>query len=330
MAKLLREARDLKEQLSAGAIGSIQVEEIYEGIDFATTLTREKFEDLTRSLIRRVLQPLHELYEKSGEVLRNVNVVELYGGGVRVPAIQTAISAEFKSLTTLGKHIDGDEAAAFGAGHYAAVLNAVPTTKKIQLDDDVTPTAGESASELSESAISSLRETLQRFDELAKTRIINMEARNKLESFLIELKDKRETLGNKMSDDEQEQLSGLISKTQDYLDYETSKSTGATEYISKFNALKSSADPLLQTAIEKWAKEQAKAKAKEDAEEKKRSTSDAARARERAQDKAYARKQAAREQQSTKTKAAGGTGTGAGTGANAKDTKQKPKPKTEL
>jgi hypothetical protein len=31
MAKLLREARDLKEQLSAGQIGSIQVEEIYEG-----------------------------------------------------------------------------------------------------------------------------------------------------------------------------------------------------------------------------------------------------------------------------------------------------------
>jgi len=49
-----------RKQLSAGQQGSISVEELYEGLDFAFTLNRDKFDELTRSLLTKTIAPIRE------------------------------------------------------------------------------------------------------------------------------------------------------------------------------------------------------------------------------------------------------------------------------
>jgi molecular chaperone DnaK (HSP70) len=110
------------------------------GVDFATTLSRDKFEDLIRPLLTRAIAPIKELFTRDSSALADVTTFELYGGGVRVPALQALITAEWPVFASngggLGKHVDGDESAVFGAGLYAANLNSVAGTKKIEIEDN--------------------------------------------------------------------------------------------------------------------------------------------------------------------------------------------------
>lgn len=122
MAKLFKEAKRLKEILSANKEHRAQVEGLIEEIDFRLVVSREKFESLCADLFERVAGPLERAL-KNAQFLSNdiLSEVILFGGGPRVPKVQQKLEAHLGDIK-LRQYLNMDEAATLGAVYKAADL----------------------------------------------------------------------------------------------------------------------------------------------------------------------------------------------------------------
>ena len=130
-----------KRTLSSGTTASIEVDSLYEGIDFFTSITRARFESLCLHLFQRCIEPVNKVLRDSGISKSNVDEIVLVGGSTRIPRIQEMLS-EFFNGKGLSKSINPDEAVAHGAAAQAALLGKT-TSGKDKVDDmlllDVAP-----------------------------------------------------------------------------------------------------------------------------------------------------------------------------------------------
>jgi len=129
VAKLKKEVRRTKEILSANKEAPISVEGLTDEVDFRSTVTREKFEELAAPLLERAGAPLRALLEETGVPVEELDAVELIGGGTRVPGVIAAVSAALGGRET-DRHMDADEAIAFGAGLHAANISTTFRVRK--------------------------------------------------------------------------------------------------------------------------------------------------------------------------------------------------------
>lgn len=135
MAKLKKQVKRTKEILSANTMAPISVESIYDDIDFRSTITREKFEELCEDLWERSLIPLKEVLKHSGLKVDDLHAVELIGGATRVPKLQAKLQ-EFLGRKDLDRHLDADEAIALGASLHAANLSdGIKLNRKLGMVD---------------------------------------------------------------------------------------------------------------------------------------------------------------------------------------------------
>lgn len=130
-----------KRTLSSSATASIEVESIYEGIDFFTSITRAKFEMLCMSLFQKCIDPVSKVLRDSGVSKNKVDDIVLVGGSTRIPKVQELLSGFFNGKE-LSKNINPDEAVAYGASVQAAILSK-STSGKERIDEilllDVAP-----------------------------------------------------------------------------------------------------------------------------------------------------------------------------------------------
>ncbi|CAH0478503.1 unnamed protein product [Peronospora belbahrii] len=122
MAKIRAQAKKTKTVLSANEQIPVVMQSLYNDIDFFTTMTRSKLEELSSDLLKRTLKPVEMALEKAGLTVADIDEIELIGGGVRMPKIQEQLS-EFFVGKDLGVHLNGDEAMALGAAFRAANLS---------------------------------------------------------------------------------------------------------------------------------------------------------------------------------------------------------------
>ncbi|KXZ47053.1 hypothetical protein GPECTOR_38g290 [Gonium pectorale] len=134
MAKLRRQVRRTKEMLSANTAAPCTVEELYEGKDFQSSITREQFETLAADFFERAVAPLRRILERNKLQPGDVDAVELLGGGSRVPRLQAVLS-EALGGRGLDRHLDADEAIALGAGLFAANLSTSFRLRKFGMVD---------------------------------------------------------------------------------------------------------------------------------------------------------------------------------------------------
>ncbi|GFR42342.1 hypothetical protein Agub_g3033, partial [Astrephomene gubernaculifera] len=134
MAKLRRQVRRTKEMLSANSAAPCSVEELYDGRDFQSSISREAFEGLAADFFGRATAPLRRLLERNGLAAGDIDAVELLGGGSRVPRLQAALS-EVLGGRGLDRHLDADEAAVLGAGLFAANLSTSFRLRKFGMVD---------------------------------------------------------------------------------------------------------------------------------------------------------------------------------------------------
>ncbi|KAJ0962810.1 hypothetical protein J5N97_027932 [Dioscorea zingiberensis] len=135
MAKLKKQVKRTKEILSANTAAPISVESLYDDIDFRSTISREKFEELCGDLWEQSLVPLKELLKHSGLKIDEIYAVELIGGATRVPKLQ-AMLQEFLGRKDLDKHLDADEATVLGASLHAANLSdGIKLNRKLGMID---------------------------------------------------------------------------------------------------------------------------------------------------------------------------------------------------
>jgi heat shock protein 1/8 len=101
---------------------SIEIDCLFEGIDFCTSLTRARFEELCQDLFRSTLDPVEKVLRDSKIDKANVHEVVLVGGSTRIPWIVKLVS-DFFNGKELDRGINPDEAVACGAAIQAAVLS---------------------------------------------------------------------------------------------------------------------------------------------------------------------------------------------------------------
>ena len=109
--------------LSAVTSAIIDIDALFEGIDFTCTLTRAKFEDLCADLFKKTMEPVTEALKVAQLAKAQIDEVVLVGGSTRIPKVQTLLM-DFFGGKQLCKSINPDEAVAFGAAVQAAILTA--------------------------------------------------------------------------------------------------------------------------------------------------------------------------------------------------------------
>ena len=111
-----------KRILSSSAQASIEIDSLFEGIDFYTTITRAHFEELNADLFRGMLEPVEKALRDAKFDKSQIHEVVLVGGSTRIPKVQKLLQ-DFFNGKELNKSINPDEAVAYGAAVQAAVLS---------------------------------------------------------------------------------------------------------------------------------------------------------------------------------------------------------------
>ncbi|CAD8142674.1 unnamed protein product [Paramecium pentaurelia] len=134
MNKLLKAANKYKEILSANKETQVYLEGLIDGEDYTTSIQRSTFETLFENRLQQLIDPINYVLEKSNKTKEDINIVELIGGGIRVPRIQQTLANYFGSVE-VGTHLNGDESMAFGAAFHAANLSHSFKVRPVQLSD---------------------------------------------------------------------------------------------------------------------------------------------------------------------------------------------------
>ena len=113
-----------KRTLSSTSQTTVEIDSLFEGIDFYSSITRARFEDLNADLFRKCMEPVEQVIRDAKMDKSKVDEVVLVGGSTRIPKIQQMLSSFFNGKE-LNKSINPDEAVAYGASVQAAILSGV-------------------------------------------------------------------------------------------------------------------------------------------------------------------------------------------------------------
>uniref|UniRef100_A0A4W4E928 Heat shock cognate 71 kDa protein n=2 Tax=Electrophorus TaxID=8004 RepID=A0A4W4E928_ELEEL len=111
-----------KRTLSSSTQASIEIDSLYEGADFYTSITRARFEELNADLFRGTLEPVEKALRDAKMDKTQIHDIVLVGGSTRIPKIQKLLQ-DFFNGRDLNKSINPDEAVAYGAAVQAAILS---------------------------------------------------------------------------------------------------------------------------------------------------------------------------------------------------------------
>ncbi|TKC34577.1 hypothetical protein EI555_004021 [Monodon monoceros] len=110
-----------KRTLSSSTQASLEIDSLFEGIDFYTSITRARFEELCSDLFRSTLEPVEKALRDAKLDKAQVHDLVLVGGSTRIPKVQKLLQ-DFFNGRDLNKSINPDEAVAYGAAVQAAIL----------------------------------------------------------------------------------------------------------------------------------------------------------------------------------------------------------------
>lgn len=107
--------------MSSSSQASIEIDSLHEGIDFYSTITRARFEELCADLFRSTLEPVEKALRDAKMDKSSIHEIVLVGGSTRIPKVQKLLQ-DFFNGKELNKSINPDEAVAYGAAVQAAIL----------------------------------------------------------------------------------------------------------------------------------------------------------------------------------------------------------------
>ncbi|KAL1415735.1 hypothetical protein MTO96_006613 [Rhipicephalus appendiculatus] len=110
-----------KRTLSSSSEASIEIDALFEGIDFYSKITRARFEEMCMDLFRSTLEPVEKALQDSKLSKSQIHEIVLVGGSTRIPRIQKLLK-DFFNGKDLAMSINPDEAVAYGAAIQAAIL----------------------------------------------------------------------------------------------------------------------------------------------------------------------------------------------------------------
>ena len=111
-----------KRTLSSSTEANIEIDSLFEGLDFYSKITRARFEELCSDLFRATMDPVEKALRDAKLDKSKIHEVVLVGGSTRIPKIQKLLQ-DFMNGKELNKSINPDEAVAYGAAVQAAILS---------------------------------------------------------------------------------------------------------------------------------------------------------------------------------------------------------------
>ncbi|KAJ1763318.1 Heat shock protein ssb1 [Coemansia sp. RSA 1807] len=118
-----------KRTLSSLARTTIEVDSLFDGVDYQANITRAKFEELNATHFQKTIDPVGKVLKDAGIAKSAVDDIVLVGGSTRIPKVQ-ALLQEFFDGKELNKSINPDEAVAHGAAVQGAVLTGTADASK--------------------------------------------------------------------------------------------------------------------------------------------------------------------------------------------------------
>eukprot|EP00656_Telonema_subtile_P008981 TRINITY_DN141_c0_g1_i3.p1 TRINITY_DN141_c0_g1~~TRINITY_DN141_c0_g1_i3.p1 ORF type:complete len:694 (-),score=260.86 TRINITY_DN141_c0_g1_i3:180-2261(-) len=138
MRRLRTACERAKRNLSSTANAQIEIDSLFEGVDFYSSITRARFEDLCADLFRGTIEPVEKVIRDAKVDKGSVDEVVLVGGSTRIPKIQELIANYFNGREPC-RSINPDEAVAYGAAVQANILTGGTTGDTDILLLDVAP-----------------------------------------------------------------------------------------------------------------------------------------------------------------------------------------------
>ena len=136
LQRLRKQCENAKRTLSTQTSATVDCEALSNGVDFSSTISRAKFEELNMDLFKKSMVPVTQVLKDAGVSKSDVDEVILVGGSTRIPKIQSMLKEYFNGKE-LNKGINPDEAVAYGAAVQGGILSgdAADATKDVLLLD---------------------------------------------------------------------------------------------------------------------------------------------------------------------------------------------------
>ncbi|CAD7967929.1 unnamed protein product [Amoebophrya sp. A120] len=140
--RLWQQCENAKKTLSSAQSANIEIDGLFDGVDYSFQLTRKRFEsEVIGRYVKKSLNCVERVLKDAQTDRSTIDEIVLIGGSTRIPGVQKAISDYFNGKQP-NKSINPDEAVAYGAAIQAAILSGAED-KTQKLNDlvlvDVTP-----------------------------------------------------------------------------------------------------------------------------------------------------------------------------------------------
>lgn len=122
LGKLRRECERAKRALSNQHQARVEIESLFDGVDFSEPLTKARFEELNMDLFKRTMEPVKKALKDAGLKKSDIDEIVLVGGSTRIPKVQQLLK-DFFDGKELNKGTNPDEAVAYGAAVQGGILS---------------------------------------------------------------------------------------------------------------------------------------------------------------------------------------------------------------
>jgi heat shock protein 5 len=122
LGKLRRECELAKRSLSNQHQVRVEIESLFDGVDFSEPLTRARFEELNMDLFKKTMEPVKKALKDAGLKKSDIDEIVLVGGSTRIPKVQQMLKDFFDGKEP-SKGTNPDEAVAYGAAVQGGVLS---------------------------------------------------------------------------------------------------------------------------------------------------------------------------------------------------------------
>ncbi|XP_043721475.1 luminal-binding protein 5-like [Telopea speciosissima] len=122
LGKLRRECERAKRALSSQHQVRVEIESLFDGVDFSEPLTRARFEELNLDLFKKTMGPVKKALEDAGLKKTDIQEIVLVGGSTRIPKVQQLLKDYFEGKEP-NKGVNPDEAVAYGAAVQGGILS---------------------------------------------------------------------------------------------------------------------------------------------------------------------------------------------------------------
>jgi len=122
LRRLRTACENAKRTLSFSVVTTVEIDSLYEGIDFHSSITRAKFEEINLDFFKECMRIVVSCLVDAKMDKSSVHDVVLVGGSSRIPKVQQLLR-DFFNGKDLCNSLNPDEAVAYGAAVQAALLS---------------------------------------------------------------------------------------------------------------------------------------------------------------------------------------------------------------